>query len=68
MSDDALSLTAPDETSGDTVVRRKVTVSRRTADLRDERRIFLHGDPVAEDLVVGRCRVRPYTGVGRKLF
>ena len=70
VDEDALTLSTAEEKSADTaaVTRRSLTISRRTADVRDERHLYLNGDLVGDDLIEGRCRLRPYSGVDKKLF
>ena len=70
VDEDTLTLSTAEEKSADTATttRRSLTISRRTADVRDERHLYLNGDLVGDDLIEGRCRLRPYTGVDKKLF
>ena len=68
LQDEDLVLNLADMPEGPARVHRVISFSRRTADLRDERITTLDGDLVGTELLGGRCRLRPFSGIGKKLF
>jgi len=66
--DDVLELSIKPTPIGPALDTRAVTISRKTAALKDEHRVTMNDDVVSVDLFTGACRMRPYTNIDRKLF
>lgn len=65
---DVIELMAEPTAMGPAMVRRQITLNRKSGRLRDEQRVMMDEDVVSVDLYYGQCRLRPYTGVDRRMF
>jgi hypothetical protein len=65
---DTLDLAAEPSPMGPATLNRQITLNRKSGRLRDEQRVMMEEDVVSVDLYYGQCRLRPYTGVDRRMF
>ena len=65
---DRVTLAADPVPMGPAQVVRDITLNRKSGRLRDEQRVMMDEDVVSVDLYYGQCRLKPYTGVDRRIF
>jgi hypothetical protein len=65
---DTIDLAAEPSPMGPATLNRQITLNRKSGRLRDEQKVMMEEDVVSVDLFYGQCRLRPYTGVDRRMF
>ncbi len=65
---DTVDLQAEPSPIGPATLSRQITLNRKSGRLRDDQKVMMEEDVVSVDLYYGQCRLRPYTGVDRRMF